>query len=364
MTNPFIEGFLKIEEARKNSENIFNEAKKLTAAQKRELDKNDNDKIDAEDFEMLRKEEAEEIDEAEAPRGIAAAQRAAARLTSNTGGAFGSMVSPSIVNPSAGQTPAAAVRSNVADTVTSAVRTPVRRDPQDAAPRPNLSEPERRSALANIANRGREIAAERGQERRTNPAPTTTPERVPSVHDAETDVGTADSAQNLARLGRDSDNDGAADAATTRNVTRDSRDTPPTPTRVNAKDINPGTRMGRADADEIRAAQSALGITADGIAGPQTRQAIMDFQRERGLQVDGIMGDQTRTALRQMIAANNRDRIQSPNMMADSFSPAELEHINSILEAMPVAPTDSGDSPNPTPRKKAEGSRSKGSLAD
>ena len=37
---------------------------------------------------------------------------------------------------------------------------------------------------------------------------------------------------------------------------------------------------------------------------------------------------------------------------------------DSLNEAMPVAPTDSGDSPSPTPRKKAEGSRSKGSLAD
>ena len=58
MTNPYIEGFLKIEEARKKgSGNVFTEAKKLTAAQKRELDKNNNDRIDAEDFEMLRNEE-------------------------------------------------------------------------------------------------------------------------------------------------------------------------------------------------------------------------------------------------------------------------------------------------------------------
>ena len=149
-----------------------------------------------------------------------------------------------------------------------------------------------------------------------------------SVHDSETRVDDVDSAQRYMALGRnDTDNswgepsNDSGDLFDLPEIEYDNseRDQPSMPTRVNSGDINPGLRMGRADADEIRAAQSALGITADGIVGPQTRRAVMDFQRERGLQVDGIMGDQTRTALRQMIAANNRDRIQSPNMMADSY---------------------------------------------
>lgn len=61
--NPFIKGFFDIEEARAKKTNIFDESKKLTAKQKKHLDKNNNDKIDAEDFEMLRKEEIE-LDEA------------------------------------------------------------------------------------------------------------------------------------------------------------------------------------------------------------------------------------------------------------------------------------------------------------
>ena len=43
--------------------------------------------------------------------------------------------------------------------------------------------------------------------------------------------------------------------------------------------------------------QSALGIPADGIAGPQTRRAIKQFQRAHGLTVDGIVGPATRAAL-------------------------------------------------------------------
>jgi hypothetical protein len=47
----------------------------------------------------------------------------------------------------------------------------------------------------------------------------------------------------------------------------------------------------------IRAVQRALGIPADGIAGPQTRRAIKRFQRTHGLTVDGVIGPATLGAL-------------------------------------------------------------------
>ncbi len=43
--------------------------------------------------------------------------------------------------------------------------------------------------------------------------------------------------------------------------------------------------------------QSALGIPADGIAGPQTRRAIKRFQRAHGLTPDGVAGSATLAAL-------------------------------------------------------------------
>ena len=43
--------------------------------------------------------------------------------------------------------------------------------------------------------------------------------------------------------------------------------------------------------------QRALGITADGVMGPQTRSALRRFQREHGLDVDGRVGSETRKAL-------------------------------------------------------------------
>ncbi len=45
------------------------------------------------------------------------------------------------------------------------------------------------------------------------------------------------------------------------------------------------------------ALQRALGITADGVYGPQTRRAVRAFQRSHGLAVDGIAGPQTLRAL-------------------------------------------------------------------
>ncbi|HWT25614.1 MAG TPA: NlpC/P60 family protein, partial [Solirubrobacteraceae bacterium] len=43
--------------------------------------------------------------------------------------------------------------------------------------------------------------------------------------------------------------------------------------------------------------QQKLDIPADGVFGPQTRAAVIAFQREKGLEVDGVVGPQTLAAL-------------------------------------------------------------------
>jgi hypothetical protein len=53
----------------------------------------------------------------------------------------------------------------------------------------------------------------------------------------------------------------------------------------------------RAAGSTVAALQSALGIPADGIYGPQTRAAVKRFQRSKGLAVDGIAGPVTLAAL-------------------------------------------------------------------
>ena len=47
----------------------------------------------------------------------------------------------------------------------------------------------------------------------------------------------------------------------------------------------------------VRALQRQLGISADGIFGPQTKSAVRSFQKRHGLVVDGVVGPQTRAAL-------------------------------------------------------------------
>jgi hypothetical protein len=47
----------------------------------------------------------------------------------------------------------------------------------------------------------------------------------------------------------------------------------------------------------VRTIQSALGIPADGVFGPQTERAVRRFQHRSGLVADGIVGPQTRSAL-------------------------------------------------------------------
>ena len=54
-----------------------------------------------------------------------------------------------------------------------------------------------------------------------------------------------------------------------------------------------GVRAIHAAGTTVRAVQRALGITADGVYGPQTRRAVRRFQRSHGLTVDGIAGPQT-----------------------------------------------------------------------
>jgi hypothetical protein len=49
----------------------------------------------------------------------------------------------------------------------------------------------------------------------------------------------------------------------------------------------------RSAGSSVAALQAALGITADGVYGPNTRRAVRNYQRNQGLAVDGIAGPVT-----------------------------------------------------------------------
>jgi hypothetical protein len=51
------------------------------------------------------------------------------------------------------------------------------------------------------------------------------------------------------------------------------------------------------DMTKLKKLQQYLGITADGIFGTKTKQAVIDFQRKNGLSADGIVGKNTHNVL-------------------------------------------------------------------
>jgi|GEM_PF-453859 len=84
--------------------------------------------------------------------------------------------------------------------------------------------------------------------------------------------------------------------------------------------VTPG---GGLSAETIVAAQKALGVTADGVAGPRTRAATKRFQRKNGLTADGVIGPQTLKALGVEDVEVEGERLRS---VADAVDPA-LERI-------------------------------------
>jgi len=65
-----------------------------------------------------------------------------------------------------------------------------------------------------------------------------------------------------------------------------------------AQDSPPASGGSKAgNGSSVSAIQRALGITADGVYGSQTRSAVRSFQRREGLAVDGVAGPATLAAL-------------------------------------------------------------------
>jgi LysM repeat protein len=90
---------------------------------------------------------------------------------------------------------------------------------------------------------------------------------------------------------------------------------------------------------------------------------LTKLAKQNNTTIDAIMKANPQIKDPNLIYAGSKLKMPSVSESVE-FSAEELAHIKSVMEAMPVAPTDPGDSPNPTTKKKAEGSRSKGSLAD
>jgi hypothetical protein len=432
-TNPYIKGFFDIEEARAKNTNIFDESKKLTAAQKKNLDKNDNDKIDAEDFEMLRKEEVErdelgygeygdkreivispknhqgkiirstglhtvkkqpykkevDFDEAESythqvggyythrgddkPVSVkvrAKSKEEAQRIASEQLSASHKNFRPTIVKQltNEGLDEAKKTNSMVMARNISKVLKAAKPDFLDIDKDGDKEESMKKAAADKkideaVTDEHRERALATINARISKPGQ---PPKHPTYDGAPADIKTA--VDNLAKMYAESVDLDEANILPSNFSDR----TTPVPNKkayaidkANSEKKKP-VSLKKAPFDMKEEEVDLDEGIKEKIGGMIRREKEKEYPLLQNRR-DVAAGK----AAKSYAAGDEKkgDRYmkwRSDNMKKEEveFSEEEIDFINNVMEAMPVAPTSENDSPNPTPKKKAEGSRAKGSMAD
>lgn len=87
-------------------------------------------------------------------------------------------------------------------------------------------------------------------------------------------------------------------------------------------------KKGSSGADVVRL-QQLLGISADGIYGSGTENAVKNFQASKGLTADGIAGDQTLTALGWYAQSGSGNSGSNPG--GDSGSSLKLDKLKGVI---------------------------------
>jgi peptidoglycan hydrolase-like protein with peptidoglycan-binding domain len=88
-----------------------------------------------------------------------------------------------------------------------------------------------------------------------------------------------------------------------------------------------GTQAVQSAGSSVSALQTALGIPADGVYGPQTRRAVRQFQAAHGLAVDGIAGPITLGALGLSTSSGSTSSSSSSSSSSGSSASATLQRI-------------------------------------
>jgi hypothetical protein len=354
-TNPYIKGFFDIEEARAKNTNIFDESKKLTAAQKEELDKNNNGEIDAKDFEMLRKKESD-LDEAKKAKPGHNAMVMARKISK----VF--KAKPDFLDIDKDGDEEEPMKKAAADKKKES-------DLDEAAKAQTLSAlTGKASPIDDYAKMIAKFKAEGG---RVTKVP-------PKLDDKEK--------AKLSATFKKTGGKGGSAMATGEFASMNNRDA-----NYNAKQATRKKSMGMKEEVDLeekakwRSSSAAKKITDPN--NPDLSLADYDYHYENPRSTGrlkstadtelsyGSINNRRKSNIssigkrKGMISKADINRVKSNAFNAlkkegVEFSEEEIDFINNVMEAMPVAPTSENDSPNPTPKKKAEGSRAKGSMAD
>jgi lysozyme family protein len=84
---------------------------------------------------------------------------------------------------------------------------------------------------------------------------------------------------------------------------------------------------GQVATDAVSAVQQQLGVTVDGVAGPQTRKALRSWQAKNGLDADGVIGPATLKAMGVSAGAATSRTAAAKNAGATGSADATLAKI-------------------------------------
>lgn len=92
----------------------------------------------------------------------------------------------------------------------------------------------------------------------------------------------------------------------------------------------------------VKRLQTSLGVNVDGSFGPETLQAVRDFQRESGLPIDGVVGQRTWEALERdrdaapVVQPTKQDLVAKATELA-SIGGAGASAVATVFKALPEA---------------------------
>lgn len=103
--------------------------------------------------------------------------------------------------------------------------------------------------------------------------------------------------------------------------------------------LHMGARSSAVETMQGLLAQHGQAINADGIFGPQTRQAVIAFQQANGLRPDGVVGSQTWAALRGSGGgATTQAKVADPKMTVAQAKLAQIKAIFKMIAEQPQTP--------------------------